>query len=93
MTTFRSFLWNRERPCSAAPSEPSAGVRSLDIAIGYCLPVNHLPWYCITDGEPAGRYLETRFSLSSPIGFAAIPGARFSREPCRVLGIRRDLDS
>jgi hypothetical protein len=79
MITFRGFLWKRERPCSAAPSEPSAGVRSLDIAIGYCLPVNHLPWYRITDAESTGRYVDIWSSaVFSPAGFAAIPEVLFS---------------
>jgi len=62
MTTFRCFLWIRNGS-AAARSERVIKRRSgtLAFAIGYCLPVNHLPWYCITDGEPAGRYLDTRF--------------------------------
>ncbi len=50
MTTFRCFLWIQERPCSAVGASHQAAVRTLAIAIGYCLRVNHLSWHYITDG-------------------------------------------
>jgi hypothetical protein len=57
------------------------------------IPIGHLPWYYISDGEPADRRRDTRFLRVWPNGFAAIPKALFTSGLLKILGIRRDLDS
>jgi len=63
-------------------------------AIGHFLRVNHLPSNCFTDGEPTGRYQTFGLPLClAPPDLQQFQWLFFSREPPRVLGIRRDLDS